>query len=102
MRCIEMLIDPSTYLCFKCQKLLLKHHSLEEELASVTIAKFEVLFGGVYTFSDNVNSHTESGSSHLSQPTSTVQATSTAQPSTNSPEVSVRNLHKSSGGSRIF
>jgi len=62
MHCNDMLKDPSTYLCFKCQKLILNHDILEENLATLSSeidAKFEALFSGVYAFSDNINDHTE-------------------------------------------
>ena len=57
-RCKEILNDPSTYLCLKCQKLLLKHHALREELTALegqinTI--IEALFSGVRTLSAGVN-----------------------------------------------
>ena len=50
MHCKEILNDPSTHLCLKCQKLLLKHHALREELTALegqinTI--IEAIFSGV-------------------------------------------------------
>ena len=93
MRCNEMLNDPSTYLCLKCQKLLLKHHALEEELTTLNRqinAKIEALFSGVCALSANVNSHTDSVSTTVTNQLSQATA-STAQPFTNSPDVSVSN-----------
>ena len=58
MYCNEVLKEPYTYLCCNCQKLLVKHHHLEEELATITTqidAIFEALFRGVHSVSDNDN-----------------------------------------------
>ena len=92
MRCNEMLNDRLTYLCSKCQKLLLKHHALEEELTTLERqinAIIEALFSGVCALPAGDNSHTDSASTTVTDQVS--QATSTAQPFTNSPDVSVSN-----------
>ena len=91
MYCNEVLKEPYTYLCCKCQKLLVKHHHLEEELATVTTqidVIFEALFRGVHSVSDNDN--TDFGSiTGTNQPSQT----STAQSSVDSPGVSVSKLY---------
>ena len=83
----EILKELYTYLCCKCQKLLVKYHHLEEELATITRqlnAIFEALFRGVHSVSDNINTDSESITG-TDQPS----RTSTAQSSAYSPDVSV-------------